>query len=53
MKPILLVYKTKTGFTKKYVDWIAEEISCQTVLLDHLFTRNCSREFTTVAVGVL
>lgn len=33
---ILLVYKTNTGFTKKYVDWIDEAISCQTVPFDQM-----------------
>lgn len=36
MKSILLVYKTKTGFTKKYVDWITEAISCQTIPFDQI-----------------
>lgn len=26
---ILLVYKSKTGFTKKYAKWICEEINCR------------------------
>lgn len=25
---ILLIYKTKTGFTEKYANWITEEIKC-------------------------
>ncbi len=25
---ILLLYKSKTGFTKRYADWISEEIGC-------------------------
>ncbi|WP_422487166.1 flavodoxin domain-containing protein [Gudongella sp. DL1XJH-153] len=33
---ILLVYKSKTGFTKKYVDWIDEVISCQKVPFDQI-----------------
>ena len=28
---ILLIYKTKTGFTKRYADWIAEEICCKKI----------------------
>lgn len=28
MKEIVVVYKSKTGFTKKYAEWIAEELSC-------------------------
>jgi len=26
---IIIVYNSKTGFTKRYVDWIAEEIKCE------------------------
>lgn len=26
---ILLVYKSKTGFTKRYAEWICEEINCR------------------------
>lgn len=36
MKSILLIYRTDTGFTKKYIDWIAEKIPCKTVLLDDI-----------------
>lgn len=36
MKSILIVYKSKTGFTKKYVDWIAKEVACQSVPLDQI-----------------
>ena len=36
MKSILLIYKTDTGFTKKYADWIAEKIPCKMVLLDEI-----------------
>ena len=25
---ILLIYKSKTGFTKRYADWIGEEVNC-------------------------
>ena len=28
---ILLIYKSKTGFTKKYAKWINEEIACDIV----------------------
>ncbi|MCW3491587.1 flavodoxin domain-containing protein [Dethiobacter alkaliphilus] len=31
MASILLLYRTRTGFTKKYVDWITQEIACRTV----------------------
>lgn len=36
LKPILLIYKSKTGFTRKYVDWITEKISCQTITFDDI-----------------
>ncbi len=26
---ILITYKSKTGFTKKYAEWIAEELGCE------------------------
>ena len=26
---ILVTYKSKTGFTKKYAEWISEELSCE------------------------
>ena len=31
MESILIVYKSGTGFTKRYAMWIAEKIACQTV----------------------
>lgn len=36
MEPILLVYKSNTGFTKKYVDWISDAVSCQTITIDQI-----------------
>jgi len=36
MESILLVYKSKTGFTKKYVDWITKTITCQTIPFDQI-----------------
>ncbi len=36
MESILLVYRTRTGFTKKYVDWITEEIACWTVPFEQI-----------------
>ena len=36
MESILIVYKSRTGFTKKYVDWIAETTACQIVSLDQI-----------------
>lgn len=36
MESILIVYNTKTGFTKRYVDWITEMIDCQTISFDQI-----------------
>lgn len=30
----LVIYYTKTGFTKKYVDWLSEEIPCKIVSVE-------------------
>lgn len=38
MKSILLVYKTKTGFTKQYADWITDEFLCKSVSIDEVIT---------------
>jgi len=43
LESILLVYKSKTGFTKKYLDWITEEISCQTIPIEHIHTVEMNR----------
>jgi menaquinone-dependent protoporphyrinogen IX oxidase len=34
MKSALIIYKSKTGFTKKYVDWILEDVKCSVTTLD-------------------
>ena len=34
MKKILLIYKTNTGFTKIYANWISENISCEQVPIE-------------------
>lgn len=34
MKSALIIYKSATGFTKKYVDWILEDVSCSTIEID-------------------
>ncbi|MDQ2087897.1 flavodoxin domain-containing protein [Herbivorax sp. ANBcel31] len=36
MKPILLIYRTKTGFTKKYAEWISKEVTCKTIPLEKI-----------------
>ena len=32
-KQILVVYKSVTGFTKQYAEWIAEKLNCSAVEL--------------------
>ena len=34
MKSALIIYRSKTGFTKKYVDWILEDVTCSVTTLD-------------------
>lgn len=34
MKSVLIIYRSKTGFTKKYVDWIVEDVSCSVTPLN-------------------
>jgi len=37
---ILLIYKSKTGFTKKYANWISEEIDCEVVNISNIHNVN-------------
>ncbi|NLK99803.1 MAG: hypothetical protein GX271_03980 [Clostridiales bacterium] len=34
MKSALIIYKSKTGFTKKYADWIREDVTCNIAPLE-------------------
>lgn len=34
MKSALIIYKSETGFTKKYADWILEDVPCSIAALD-------------------
>ena len=33
LKKVLLIYKSNTGFTKKYAQWIQEELNCSAIEL--------------------
>ena len=33
---IILIYKSKTGFTEKYAKWISEEIDCEVVNISNI-----------------
>lgn len=43
MKSILLVYKTQTGFTKKYAEWISEEIDCTIIPFEKMETTDINK----------
>ncbi|NLO09478.1 MAG: hypothetical protein GX129_06360 [Clostridiales bacterium] len=34
MKSVLIIYKSKTGFTKKYANWILEDVACNVATFD-------------------
>ena len=34
-KKIIVLYKSKTGFSKKYAHWIAETLNCDIASLDN------------------
>ncbi|SDB81867.1 Protoporphyrinogen IX oxidase, menaquinone-dependent (flavodoxin domain) [Pelagirhabdus alkalitolerans] len=36
MQSILIIYQSKTGFTKKYVDWLTKSISCHVVRFEEI-----------------
>lgn len=40
-KQILVVYKSVTGFTKQYAEWIAEKLNCSAVELKKFPQRQC------------
>ncbi|MCI8700395.1 MAG: hypothetical protein HFJ47_03525 [Clostridia bacterium] len=37
---ILLIYKSKTGFTERYANWISEEIDCEIVNISNIQSIN-------------
>lgn len=39
---IIVIYKSKTGFTEKYAEWIAEELGCTTMPYEGLSTISIS-----------
>lgn len=46
----VVVYKTKTGFTKKYAEWIAEELACKAVAVKD-FTKEELNSYDTIIYG--
>ncbi len=47
---ILVVYKSKTGFTKKYAEMIGEELDCKTADLNNV-TDSMMSEYDTIVFG--
>ncbi len=48
---ILIVYKSNSGFTKKYVDWIQEELPCTSLPLDKVTQEELNKHETIVFGG--
>jgi menaquinone-dependent protoporphyrinogen IX oxidase len=46
----IVVYKSKTGFTKKYAEWIAEELSCDIFDISNV-TAKIVTSYSTVIYG--
>lgn len=49
-KQILVVYKSITGFTKQYAEWIAEKLNCSAVELKKVSAETMS-EYKTIIFG--
>lgn len=49
-KQILVVYKSVTGFTKQYAEWIAEKLNCSAVELKKVSAETMS-EYKTIIFG--
>lgn len=50
-KGILIVYKSVTGFTKQYVQWISEELGCEAVELKRTSAKTMARYHTILFGG--
>ncbi|MBP2028579.1 menaquinone-dependent protoporphyrinogen IX oxidase [Acetoanaerobium pronyense] len=50
MKKILIIYKSNTGFTKKYVDWISERVPCEKIALDEINNHDIN-DYTIIVYG--
>ena len=49
MKKVLVLYKSKTGFSERYARWIAEDLQCDLANLDSVRVSNSV--VRTVVVG--
>ncbi len=50
MGKTIVLYKSNTGFTQKYAEWIAEELNCKAVSIDKLDV-NSLFEYNTIIFG--
>lgn len=50
MNRVLIIYKSNTGFTKKYVDWIQEDLVCDSLSSDEV-TLNDIKNHDIIAFG--
>lgn len=50
MNKILIIYKSSTGFTKKYVDWISERVPCEKIALDEINNHDIN-DYTIIVYG--
>lgn len=50
MKDEIVVYRSKTGFTRKYAEWIAEELECECVPFESVTHEQLAR-YRSVVIG--
>lgn len=50
MKNCVVIYKSKTGFTEKYANWVAEELNCDVYPLENVNLINLS-EYELIIFG--
>lgn len=46
----IVVYKSKTGFTKRYAEWIAKELACELVSVDQVSMKDL-QSYQTIIYG--
>lgn len=49
----IVIYKSNTGFTKKYAEWIAETLSCKTIPIEKAKTKDLNHYDTLIFGGWL
>lgn len=46
----IVIYNSKTGFTKQYASWIAEELECEAISI-HTITKESMKPYHTIIYG--